>query len=142
MIGHHAWGRLLVLLLRLAGLVHTCSGLANIDAMASQLPRVDDVACVVVGSEPAAYQGAWSGKCRVGVQCGRSITTRSGWKRLQLVDRGVWLVQACPSDWAGGRVQVTQRGTLRLLHGDTLHQHPDVAVELLLLGVHWLGQVA
>jgi hypothetical protein len=32
-------------------------------------------------------------------------------------------------------------GAFRLLYGSTLHQHPDVAVELLLLRVYRLRQV-
>jgi hypothetical protein len=32
-------------------------------------------------------------------------------------------------------------GALRLLHDSALHQHPDVAVELLLLRIRRLGQI-
>jgi hypothetical protein len=39
-------------------------------------------------------------------------------------------------------VPAASRGAFRLLHGGMLHQHLDVAVELLLLRVRRLGQVA
>jgi hypothetical protein len=105
------------------------------------LPRVDDVACVVVGADSAAYRRALRGRHWTEERRSRDVVACLGLMSLLLVDQRFRLMRACSPDRVGSCVPMARRGALRLLHGSALHQRLDVVVELLLLRICRLGQI-
>jgi hypothetical protein len=103
-------GCLVALLFQSVGVGCVCGHSADISIVASLLPRVDDVACLVVGAELTVYLRALRGRCWTRDRRSRGAVACLGLTSLLQVDQRVRLLQACSPNRAGGHVPMARGG--------------------------------